>query len=72
MSTDLKITVKTSQGKQFTTVAQSSWTVLQFKGAIVNDCDVPAAAQRIIFSGRILEDGDTLESCGRREKSMRE
>lgn len=40
----------------------SSATVLEFKQQLAKELDIPVDSQRLIYSGKILKDGDTLET----------
>ena len=49
--------------------ALSSWTVDELKAAVAAVAGgdaAPAAAQRLIYKGRVLKDGDSLEAYGER------
>nr|3M63_B Chain B, Ubiquitin domain-containing protein DSK2 [Saccharomyces cerevisiae] len=57
----LNIHIKSGQDKWEVNVAPES-TVLQFKEAINKANGIPVANQRLIYSGKILKDDQTVES----------
>lgn len=59
----INVNVKSSSDKKFVITIDTSKTVLDLKNAIAEQTDVPADRQRLIYSGRVLKDPDTLEAC---------
>ncbi|KAF9193462.1 hypothetical protein BGZ51_003266 [Haplosporangium sp. Z 767] len=59
----ISITVKASNESKYTISTNLSDTVLQLKTrlAVQEGCDTPPGRMRLIFSGRVLKDFDTLE-----------
>lgn len=47
----------------FTITASLSWTIAQLKEKIYTYCSIPAAEQRLIYAGRILQNESTLSAC---------
>ncbi|KAG7098878.1 hypothetical protein E1B28_000778 [Marasmius oreades] len=66
----MKITVKTTQQKVFQVDAEPLDTVVHLKGKIESAQGYPVASQKIIYSGKILADDKTVESCGIKEKDF--
>ncbi|KAI8328151.1 hypothetical protein BC941DRAFT_385716 [Chlamydoabsidia padenii] len=62
MST-ININVKSSNDKKMVIAIETSKTVLDLKNAIAEQAEVPAERQRLIYSGRVLKDHDTLGDC---------
>ncbi|KAI9301278.1 hypothetical protein BJ944DRAFT_243417 [Cunninghamella echinulata] len=62
MST-ININIKSSSDKKFVITIETTKTVLDLKNAIAEQSDVAADRQRLIYSGRVLKDGDTLGDC---------
>ncbi|KAG1612117.1 hypothetical protein G6F46_008737 [Rhizopus delemar] len=62
MST-IRVNVKASGDKKFVVSIESEKTILDFKQMIAEQTDVPADRQRLIYSGRVLKDNDTLLDC---------
>lgn len=63
MSSSITINVKPSSDKKFSVTLETSKTVLDLKNAIAEQTDVPAERQRLIYSGRVLKDHDTIADC---------
>ena len=59
MST-INVNVKSSSDKKFVIAIETTKTVLDLKNAIAEQTEVPADRQRLIYSGRVLKDHDTL------------
>ncbi|KAI7860231.1 hypothetical protein BDC45DRAFT_454512 [Circinella umbellata] len=59
MST-INVNVKSSSDKKFVIAIETSKTVLDLKNAIAEQTEVAAERQRLIYSGRVLKDHDTL------------
>jgi ubiquilin len=62
MST-ISVNVKASGDKKFVISIEPEKTILDFKQMIAEQTDVPADRQRLIYSGRVLKDNDTLLDC---------
>jgi ubiquilin len=60
----VKVNVKSSNGKTVPLDADVTSTVGAFKASIADQVEIPAAQQRLIFSGKVLKDEQTLESYG--------
>lgn len=63
MSTTINVNIKSSSDKKFVIAIETEKTVLDLKNAIAEQTDVPAERQRLIYSGRVLKDPDTLADC---------
>lgn len=63
MSSSITINIKPSSDKKFSVTLETSKTVLDLKNAIAEQTDVPAERQRLIYSGRVLKDHDTIADC---------
>ncbi|CAG8547771.1 6181_t:CDS:2 [Ambispora leptoticha] len=59
---DITITVKCSNDTKYLVTIDPSKTVLEFKQAIAAKSETPAERQRLIYSGKVLKDADTLET----------
>eukprot|EP00549_Striatella_unipunctata_P011875 CAMPEP_0118688692 /NCGR_PEP_ID=MMETSP0800-20121206/9063_1 /TAXON_ID=210618 ORGANISM="Striatella unipunctata, Strain CCMP2910" /NCGR_SAMPLE_ID=MMETSP0800 /ASSEMBLY_ACC=CAM_ASM_000638 /LENGTH=436 /DNA_ID=CAMNT_0006585983 /DNA_START=36 /DNA_END=1346 /DNA_ORIENTATION=+ len=60
----MKLTVKTLKGGKFTVDVEPSNTVEQVKGVIESaKSELPAASMKLIHSGRVLKDSDSIDSC---------
>ncbi|KAL1725217.1 hypothetical protein EV714DRAFT_256037 [Schizophyllum commune] len=66
----MKITVKTTQQKVFQIDVEGPETVGVLKQKISDAYGHPVASQKIIYSGKILPDDKTIESCGIKEKDF--
>ena len=66
----MKVTVKTTQQKVFQIEVEGSDTVGTLKQKIEKEHSHAVAAQKIIYSGKILADDKTIESCGIKEKDF--
>ncbi|KAL0956275.1 hypothetical protein HGRIS_002433 [Hohenbuehelia grisea] len=66
----MKITVKTTQGKVFQVDVEATDTVAALKQKIFDTQGHSVAVQKIIYSGKILPDDKTVESCGIKEKDF--
>ncbi|XP_039015115.1 ubiquitin domain-containing protein DSK2b-like isoform X3 [Hibiscus syriacus] len=58
------VNIRCSNGTKFTVRTSLESTVGVFKSVLAQNCDVPADQQRLIYKGRILKDGQTLQSYG--------
>lgn len=59
----ININIKSSSDKKFVINIETEKTVLDLKNAIAEQTEVPADRQRLIYSGRVLKDHDTLADC---------
>ncbi|CAK5281502.1 unnamed protein product, partial [Mycena citricolor] len=66
----MKITIKTTQQKVFQLDAEPTDTVADLKARIQEAHGHPTASQKVIYSGKILADDKTVESCGIKEKDF--
>ncbi|KAH9963853.1 hypothetical protein BC827DRAFT_1191516 [Russula dissimulans] len=66
----MKITIKTLQQKVFHVEADPSDTVSVLKERIQADQGHPVTSQKIIYSGKVLSDDKTIESCNIKEKDF--
>ncbi|KAF7361985.1 UV excision repair protein RAD23 [Mycena venus] len=66
----MKITIKTTQQKVFQIDAEPADTVAVLKSKIQDAQGHPTAIQKIIYSGKVLPDDKTVESCGIKEKDF--
>ncbi|KAI7821967.1 hypothetical protein BC939DRAFT_454369 [Gamsiella multidivaricata] len=62
MSEPISINVKASNDQKYVISIKVTETVLDFKQKIAENCDTPADRMRLIYSGRVLKDADTLET----------
>jgi len=61
----MKVTVKTLKGEKFPIEVEGSATVEQVKAIIASTkTELVAANMRLIYSGKVLKDGDSMEACG--------
>jgi len=61
----MKLTVKTLKGGKFQVDCEPSSTVAETKAIIeAAKSDLPAANMKLIHSGKVLKDDQTIESCG--------
>ncbi|KAH8828288.1 hypothetical protein DL96DRAFT_1602577 [Flagelloscypha sp. PMI_526] len=66
----MKVTVKTTQQKVFTLDIEPEQTVADLKVKINDAHGHAVASQKIIYSGKILPDDKTIDSCGIKEKDF--
>ncbi|KAK4686331.1 UV excision repair protein RAD23, partial [Tremellales sp. Uapishka_1] len=66
----VKITFKTVQNKPFTIDAEESETVVDLKKRIQESQTFPAELQKLIYSGKILQDAATIGSLNIKEKDF--
>ncbi|CAO3623438.1 unnamed protein product [Mucor fragilis] len=59
----INVNIKSSSDKKFVIAIDTDKTVLDLKNAIAEQTEVPAERQRLIYSGRVLKDPDTLADC---------
>ncbi|KAF9181268.1 hypothetical protein BGZ50_005604, partial [Haplosporangium sp. Z 11] len=62
MSEPISINVKASNDQKYVISIMVTETVQDFKNKIAENCDTPADRMRLIYSGRVLKDADTLET----------
>ncbi|KAF8938617.1 hypothetical protein EDD21DRAFT_401548 [Dissophora ornata] len=62
MSALITINVKASNDQKYVISIAVSETVLDLKGMVAAKCDTPPERMRLIYSGRVLKDNDTLET----------
>ena len=63
----MQLTVKTLQGAKFTLTAEPSSTVAQLKGLVAAEKSTTVDLVKLIHSGKVLKDDDTVEKCGIKE-----
>ncbi|KAJ7096398.1 hypothetical protein C8R44DRAFT_717892 [Mycena epipterygia] len=66
----VKLTIKTTQQKVFQIDAEPTDTVAVLKEKIQSAHGHPTGVQKIIYSGKVLPDDKTVESCGIKEKDF--
>ncbi|KAJ7131439.1 ubiquitin-related domain-containing protein [Mycena epipterygia] len=66
----VKLTIKTTQQKVFQIDAELTDTVAVLKEKIQSAHGHPTGVQKIIYSGKILSDDKTVESCGVKKKDF--
>jgi len=59
---DIKVNIKCSTGSTFSVEVNLGQTVAQFKESLTEKVAIPAAQQRLIYSGHVLKDFQTLAS----------
>lgn len=59
---EVTVNVKASNDQKYVISLKTTDTVLDFKNKIAENCDTPADRMRLIYSGRVLKDQDTIES----------
>ena len=65
MSDELALTIKTIQGDVYNVNATGSNTIAELKQRIEEVASVPAAQQRVIFSGHVMKDHMTVDEYGK-------
>ncbi|CDR37539.1 CYFA0S01e11716g1_1 [Cyberlindnera fabianii] len=58
----IKVTIKSSSDGKYDISVATSATVAELKELVAAESGVPAASQRLIYSGRVLKDAETVES----------
>ena len=61
-SGDISITIKSSNDQNIKITINPTSTIRSLKAEIASLNKVPAANQRLIYSGRVLKDDDTIAS----------
>lgn len=59
---EITVTIKAAGDKKHETKVLTTSTILQLKEQLAKEMDVSVDRQRLIYSGKILKDGDTLET----------
>ncbi|ODV94164.1 hypothetical protein PACTADRAFT_86383 [Pachysolen tannophilus NRRL Y-2460] len=59
---EITITIKSSGDKKYSLTVLPSLTIAELKEKISHEADVPTDRQRLIYSGRVLKDADTVAS----------
>ncbi|KAK9457287.1 hypothetical protein V1511DRAFT_508728 [Dipodascopsis uninucleata] len=59
---EIRITVKSSADQKYTVSISPSLLVSDFKQLLEPQCNIPKERQRLIYSGRVLKDHETLAS----------
>ncbi|KAK6458537.1 uncharacterized protein RJT20DRAFT_143480 [Scheffersomyces xylosifermentans] len=62
MSDPISITIKSSGDTKYELSVSPTITVLELKGQIAEQSDIPADRQRLIYSGKVLKDSETIAS----------
>ncbi|KAJ4468169.1 hypothetical protein J3R30DRAFT_3559935 [Lentinula aciculospora] len=66
----MKVTVKTTSQKVFNIDAEATESIGAIKAKIEQYQGFASSSQKVIYSGKILTDDKTLESCGFKEKDF--
>lgn len=67
----MKLTVKTLKGEKFDVLVEESHTIAEIKGIIESQkAELPAATLKLIHSGKILKDEESITSCGIKENDF--
>lgn len=67
----MKIIVKTLKGEKFPIDVEASATVETIKQIIeTTKADMPASSMKLIHSGKVLKDSDSVETCGIKENDF--
>ncbi|KAK9240894.1 hypothetical protein V1525DRAFT_394225 [Lipomyces kononenkoae] len=61
-SEEIKVTVKSSADQKYAVSVSPSLLVSDFKELLEPQCNIPKERQRLIYSGRVLKDHETLSS----------
>jgi ubiquilin len=62
MSESITITIKSSGDKKYELTFDPTITVAELKNLVAEKAEIPAASQRLIYSGKVLKDGETVAS----------
>lgn len=68
MSGSITVNIKCSTGLNFSASVEVSSTILDFKKQLAELSKIPAEQQRLIYSGHVLKDPQTVESYGTKNK----
>src|SRR4051812_46958046 len=63
----MEVFIKTTNESKTSVQIDDDSTVLQLKESIETSLNIPFSQQRLIFSGKVLKDGDVLSSVGIKE-----
>ena len=68
----MNLTIKSLKGEKFTVEAEGSATVANVKASIesLKGESCPADGMKLIVSGKVLKDSDTIEGAGVKEVSL--
>ena len=69
MVTMFTIRISCASGSGLSKEVDASMTVSQLKSAVAEEVQCPPERQRLVYKGRILDDGRTLESYSVEENS---
>ncbi|QPG73348.1 hypothetical protein FOA43_000658 [Brettanomyces nanus] len=58
----IKLAPRTAGDKKHKVAVSTSSTIQELKEQLAKDLDIPVDRQRLIYSGKVLKDGDTIES----------
>src|SRR5262245_22053185 len=59
----IKINIKCSTGTQFTVDVEETQPIGEFKKQLAEQSNIPAEQQRLIYSGHVLKDHQTIQNC---------
>lgn len=59
---DISISIKSSGDTKYELTISPSITILDLKNLVAEKSSIPADRQRLIYSGKVLKDGETVES----------
>lgn len=63
-SNEINITAKTTKGDAYKVTIDKTSTILDLKKALVDQCEIAPEFQRLIYSGHVLKDDQTIETYG--------
>ena len=58
----MNLIIKLASSGTIPVEVEASMTILEVKQVIATKCEVPANQQRLIYSGKVLKDPETVES----------
>lgn len=67
-SNNITITAKTTKGDVYKVTIDKTSTILDLKNALVDQCQIAPEFQRLIYSGHVLKDDQTIEGYGKSHK----